>query len=171
MSEEIPERAARAFEHHDAFDPCDDGGYETTTTRFDAAVTATETGEWALRYEVTVWLPLLSAVVEGEVGPAVREGWFDTLERRLADATTATRRDVDLESSDLVERGEDAVATFVFEEGDTDRAPAVVKAIVEYAEGTYMEGIVPGYEYRDPVAEMLASARQGEGGDHGPMPL
>lgn len=170
MTDDIPERAAEAFERHEAFESRGDG-YAVTTTRFETTVTATETDDWALRYEVTVRLPLLSAVVEGEVGSAVEEGWFETLARRLEDAPMATRRDLELTDYEMVERDEDAVATFVFEEGNADRAPDMVKAIAEYAEGTYMEGIVPGYEYGDPVASMLSEARQGEEGDRGPMPL
>jgi hypothetical protein len=170
MTDDVPERAARAFERHEAFEGREDG-YAVTTTRFDTTVTAAETDDWALRYEVTVRLPMLSTVVEGDVGPAVEEGWFETLERRLGDATMATRRDVDLVSHDVAEQDGDAVATFVFEERNADRAPDVVKAIGEYAEGTYVEGVVPGYEYGDPVAAMLGEARQGEEGDRGPMPL
>jgi hypothetical protein len=170
MTDDVPERAARAFERHEAFEPRD-GGYAVTTTRFETTVTAAETDDWALRYEVTVRLPMLSSVVKGEVGTAVEEGWFDTLERRLADATMATRREVDLRAYELVEADGDAVVAYVFEEGNADRAPDVAKAIGEYAEGTYVEGVVPGYEYGDPVASMLAEARQGEDGDRGPMPL
>ncbi|MFC7158105.1 DUF5813 family protein [Halomarina halobia] len=68
------------------------------------------------------------------------------------------------------------MATFVFEFEDAERAPDVAKALAEYAEGTYVEGIVPGYTYRPPVSELLARAQQsgggGDGGDAGgPMPL
>lgn len=168
MSDDVPERAARAFERHDAFEATPEG-FTVTTTRFETVVTASDTGEWALRYELTVRLPMLSAVTADEVGPAVEAGWFETLERRLVDATMATRHDVDLDAFDLTERGEEAVASFAFEFGDSDHAPDVVTAIVEYAEGTYLEGVVPGYDYQDPVASMLSGARQDD--DGGPMPL
>ena len=65
----------------------------------------------------------------------------------------------------------DAVAVFEFEWGNADRVPDMSKAIAEYAEGTYMEGIVPGYDYQPPVSELLARARGSDGGARGPMPL
>ena len=168
MTDDVPGRAARAFERHDAFAPASDG-FLVTTTRFEAVVTASDSGEWALRYDLTVRLPMLSAVTNDEVGAAVVAGWFETLERRLPDATMATRHDVELAAFDLTERGDEAVATFTFEFGNADRVPDVVTALVEYTEGTYMEGVVPGYDYRDPVASMLSRARQDD--DRGPMPL
>ncbi|MFW6045666.1 MAG: DUF5813 family protein, partial [Natronomonas sp.] len=62
------------------------------------------------------------------------------------------------------------------EEANADRAPEIAKAIGEFAEGTYVQGIVPGYVYQPPVSDLLSRARQtggeGEGeGDRGPMPL
>jgi len=173
---ETPDRFVRAFEAHEAFERADDGWFGLTTTRFGARVTATGTDEWALRYTVTVRAPMLSTAVVGEaVGPAVEEGWFDTYELRLEDAAGAVRQDVDLASYEVTERDGDAVATFEFEWGNADRAPAIAKAIAEYVEGTYVEGVVPGYEYGPPVSDLISSARQGgegEGeGSSGPMPL
>lgn len=166
-----PERFERAFGAHEAYEREESGeGFRLTTTTFDARVTAAETGDHAFAYEVTVRAPMLSTAVEEAVGPAVEEGWFDTYDLRLEDAAGAIRADVAVDH-DLREIAGDAVATFRFEWGDADRAPAVAKAIVEYAEGTYVEGVVPGYEYDDPVASMLSEATQGEGGQRGGTPL
>ncbi len=172
MSSTLPERAVRALESHDAFER-DGDAFAVTTTRFDGRVTAEPTDGWPLHYRLEVRAPTLQAATADEVGEALVEGWFDTYELRLEDAPKAVRADLDLEEQRVVAEGDDAVAVFGFEEGNADRAPDVVKAIAEYVEGTYMEGIVPGYEYVPPVSEMLSQARQsgGDGDGGGPMPL
>ncbi|WP_181691670.1 DUF5813 family protein [Natronomonas sp. LN261] len=172
MTDELPDRAVRAFEGHDAFER-DGRWFEVTTTRFDGRVTAEETDEWAHSYTVEVRAPMLSDAIEGDVGPAVEDGWFDTYELRLEDTGMAVRQDVDFAEYRLLEEAGDAVAVFEFEWGNADHVPGMAKAMTEYVEGTYMEGIVPGYEYRPPVSELLSRARSGAGGDgnSGPMPL
>ena len=170
---ELPERAERAFERHDAFDPVDGRWYAISTVRFDARVTAEETDEWPLEYLLEVRAPMLSTAVEDSVGPAVENGWFDTYSLRLEDAPMAVREDVELTDDRVFEEAGDAVAVFQFEHGNADHAPRIAKAMAEFAEGTYMEGIVPGYEYGPPVSEMLSRARHsgGESDGRGPMPL
>ncbi|MEF8975818.1 MAG: DUF5813 family protein, partial [Halapricum sp.] len=43
---------------------------------------------------------------------------------------------------------------------------------VEYVEGTYVEGAVPGYDYEPPVADLLNQAQSGGSqGDRGGTPL
>lgn len=172
MTDGIPERAERAFEGHDAFER-DGDGYRVTTTRFDGHVTAEETDDWALRYRLVVRTPMLSTAVDGEVGEAVEAGWFETFERRLEDAPKVTRTDVELDGLDLTEEDGDAVATFEFEFGNADHAPDVVKAVAEYVEGTYVEGVVPGYDYEGVVAELLgkAASQGGSDGGRGGTPL
>ncbi|WP_247010026.1 DUF5813 family protein [Halorientalis litorea] len=170
MTDEVPERAVRAFAGHDAFER-DGDGFRVTTTRFEGHVTARETDDWALEYILTVRAPMLDSAVEGEVGSTVLDGWFDTYERRLEDAPKATRADVDLSSLDVHEAAGDAVAEFTFEFGNADRAPDVAKAFAEYVEGTYAEGIVPGYEYRGVVAELLGDAASTGDGSRGGTPL
>ncbi|RXK51977.1 DUF5813 family protein [Halorientalis pallida] len=171
MTDEIPERAERAFEGHDAFER-DGGGYRVTTTRFDGDVTAEETEDWALAYRLVVRTPMLSAAVDGDVGDAVEAGWFDTFERRLEDAPSVTRADVDLDAVVLTEDEDEAVVAFEFEFGNADHAPDVVKAFAEYVEGTYVEGVVPGYDYEGVVADLLGkAASQGGDGERGGTPL
>lgn len=175
MPDELPAAAARAFDAHDAYERAAGGpAFVLTTTRFDATTTARDDSEteWALTYELEVRAPMLSAVTADAVGPAVEEGWFDTFTLRLEDAPGAVRDSVDTDL-DVTEEADDAVVTYSFEWGDPDRAAAIAKAFAEFVEGTYMEGVVPGYDYQQPVSEMLASAR-GAGGDEGsgdPMPL
>ncbi len=171
MTNELPERAVRAFEAHDAFER--DGTYfAVTTTKFDSRVTAAETDGWEIAYTLEVRAPMLSSAAEGSVGPAVEDGWFETYELRLEDASMAVRGDLDFEDQRVIEEAGDAVAVFEFEFGNADRVPGIAKSIAEYVEGTYLEGIVPGYEYGPPVSELLSRARQSDSeGDRGPMPL
>jgi len=147
-------------------------GFTVTTTTFDGRVTADDTDDRAPSYTLEVRAPTLSAATEETVGAAVQEGWFETYERRLEDAPMAVRFDVGLESLRVTEDGDEAVAAFEFRWHNADQAPDIAKAMAEYVEGTYMEGIVPGYRYRPPVSEMLSQARQSDAeGDRGPMPL
>jgi hypothetical protein len=176
--ENTPERFVRAFDAHDAFER-DGDGFVVTTSTFGGRVEAEEAAEdedddWALTYTLTVRVPTLSAAVEGEaVGPAVEEGWFETFALRLEDAPGVVRQDLSLDSLDVSREADEAVARFTFEWGNADHAPRMVKAIAEYVEGTYVEGIVPGYTYGEPVSNLVSSARQtGEDGGSGdPMPL
>jgi hypothetical protein len=46
---------------------------------------------------------------------------------------------------------------------DPGRGAADARALAEYVEGTYMEGVVPGYDYREPVSDMIERAESGEG--------
>lgn len=158
----IPESAERAFDAHDAYDR-DGDEYELTTITFESRVEASETDDWAHEYTVVVRAPMLSSVVDGEVGPDLEAGWFDTLALRMEDAPDAIRDNLELDRLDVHEELGDAVVVFEFTWGNADRAPAVAKALAEYVEGTYMEGVVPGFDYTDPVDSLLASASQGDG--------
>jgi hypothetical protein len=173
MTDDLPERAVRAFQRHNAFER-DGDEFRVTTTTFDGRVTAAETDDRAPSYSLTVRAPTLSAATEEkeEVGEAVEAGWFDTYERRLEDAPMAVRFGVDLEALEVTEADGEVVAVFEFRWRNADQAPDIAKAMAEYVEGTYMEGIVPGYRYRPPVSGMLSRARQSDvEGDRGPMPL
>lgn len=171
MSDEPPERVAQAFERHEAFEREDDG-FIVTTTGFSGVVRIAKTDDPALQYTLTVQTPMLSTAIEGEVGDAVETGWFETFERRLEDATSATRADVELDGYSVEQRDGEVVAKFAFTYGNADRAPDVVKSMAEFVEGTYVAGVVPGYDYRGSVADLLAGASQ-EDEEYGgsPTPL
>jgi hypothetical protein len=174
------ERVERAFRQHPSFEQSDDGEsdateFETTFTPFETVVTATATendGD-THEYRVVVRAPQIDAVVEGEdVGEVVQSGWFETLERRLDDAHTVA--DAEGATPPEIERegtGEDAavVVTVAFERADPERAAEDAKAIVEYVEGTWVQGLIPGYDYREPAATFRERARQNydEGGAGG----
>jgi len=170
MTEDLPESAVRAFEHHDAFAD-DDGAYRVTTTAFEGTVTADDADEWRVAYTVTVRAPTLDAATVDAVGDAVADGWFETLERRLEDAPKATRTTVDLDTYTVEYDGGDVVVTYGFELGNADTAARVAKTFVEYVEGTYVEGIVPGYEYEGAVAELVDQAQTNGDGGAGGTPL
>jgi len=157
MTNNIPETAKKAFEKHDAIDDTDDG-FEVTTTVFDGFVTASEGPDWKHTYTVTVYVPTLDAATTEAVGPAVLDGWRETLERRLEDAPKSTRSNVELHDFDVEAIGDELQITYTFEWGSEDRAVAIAKTFVEYVEGTYVEGVVPGYEYREPVSDLLSAA-------------
>ena len=170
MTDEIPDSARSAFEAHDNIADTEEG-YAIETTIFDGFVRASEGPDWKHTYTVTVFVPTLSAATSEAVGPAVEEGWRDTLERRLEDAPQATRSNVDLHDLAVEDFDDELQITFTFEWGDADRAAAIAKTFVEYVEGTYVEGIVPGYEYESPVADLLSAASQGDGATRGGTPL
>ena len=158
------------FAAHDAFEPRDDG-FALTTVPFDSHAEAIDSG-----YRVGVRAPTLDAATEESIAEAVRQGWFETFERRLADAGSVTRGAIDVPAP-TVERDAGSVrVTFAFEHDDPAGAADAAKALAEYVEGTYVEGIVPGYSYEPPVADLLTRARQhgdeGDGdGSSGAMPL
>jgi hypothetical protein len=156
-----------AFATHDAYEPADDG-YALTTTVFDGRVVVD--GD---EYRVSVTMPTLDAAAEESVDEVVEDGWFETLSLRLEDAEGATRADIEVPNPTVERRGEEVVAEWIVPFGDMKRAAEAAKTLIEYAEGTYVEGIVPGYSYRSPVADLIANARtEGDGEDErGPMPL
>jgi hypothetical protein len=166
MTDVLPDEVDRAFETHEAYERTDDG-YAVATTAFESTVIATDTDGVGLRYTVTVRPPTLAAAVEGSVGDAVRDGWLETLERRLEDAPSATRRPVDLDAF-AVETGADALTvTYEFTHGNPDAAAELAKTFVEFVEGTYVQGVIPGYEYQSPVSDLLRDAQQSDGGPGG----
>lgn len=172
MTATLPEAVRDAFESHDGYELQDDHAVVTTTV-FEGLVTAAQAeAEWAHRYTVTVVVPSLSAAVEETVGPAVADGWFDTLERRLEDAPKATRANVDLETYALDRSPDTVQVTYEFTSGDVRQAADVAKTFVEYVEGTYAEGAVPGYDYEPPVSDLLSQAQSGGSeGERGGTPL
>lgn len=173
-TDEIPDPARRALDRHAAFESTENG-YECTTTPFDAEVRAYPAeGERAAAFEIEVGVPTLDAVVTDQtVGDAVATDWFETFERRLADAYHAA--DASDTDDPVVEREDDTVtATFGVHAWNASRGVDAAKAVIDYVEGTYVQGVVPGYEYGEPVAGLLDRAQQNGNADdaaRGGMPL
>lgn len=157
---DLPAPVERELEAHDAFAPTDDG-YDLTTTVFDATATATGAdGKRDGRFRVTVTLPTLDAAVAGEaVAPVVEDGWFETLERRLEDAFTVAHTDTH-EPPTVDRSASEVTVTLEYVAWDAGEGVDDAKALVEYVEGTFAQGIIPGYEYRGAAATLLESAQE-----------
>ncbi|MFC7019356.1 MULTISPECIES: DUF5813 family protein [Haloarcula] len=168
---EVPADVGAAFDRHEAFVPAGTG-YAVETTSFTGHVTASEGEQWRTDIEVTVRAPSLQAATSDEVGEAVREGWFETFERRLEDAPKATRASVDVDEYVVERDGDEVVVTYRFSLGNANQAADVAKAFAEYVQGTYVEGIIPGYDYVGTVADLMDTASTGGSeGRRGGTPL
>ena len=157
MIEDVPETARRAFENHGSVVQTAER-FEITTTVFDGFVTASEGPKWKHTYTVSVYVPTLDAAATEVIGPAVLDGWRDTFERRLEDAPKATRASVELVDFDVELIDEELQITYSFEWGNERKATEIAKTFVEYVEGTYVEGLIPGYEYEEPVSDLITEA-------------
>lgn len=174
---DLPDPVASELEAHDAFDRTDEG-YTLETTVFDTAVTADDAeGRRDGRFRVTIFLPTLDAAVADEVvADVVEDGWFETLERRLQDVFTVAHTSTHDEP--VVERDADEVRVRLeYTAWDAGEGVEDAKALIEFVEGTFAQGIIPGYEYRGPAATLLENAQnrgqQAADGDgsSGGMPL
>jgi hypothetical protein len=163
MTDEDSTAVKDAFASHDAFEPTD-GGFEYVKTPFDATVTvegSDDADAESYHVDVIVRLPMLDAVVAGEtVADVVEDGWYETFERRMEDAFDVARSDGGPPAVERDAENESIVVELAFETRDVRRAVEDAAALVEYVEGTYVQGVIPGYDYRDPVAELLDRARQ-----------
>lgn len=165
MSEELPGRVRRAFDDHGSFERIDDDAYESVTTPFDATVRVAE-DEGRLRFAVTVRVPTLSAVVDGDVAEVVEEGWFETFALRIEDIGGITRTNRDLDPT-IRSEGEAVVVETAFGDVNKRRGVDDAGAVIDYVEGTYVQGVIPGYEYTGPVSSLISRARE-TAGDGGP---
>jgi hypothetical protein len=158
--------AESALDDHEAFEAAEEGHAVTTTPLEGVVRTETATDDAGVTYRVTVTPPTLDAVVEGEtVADVVEDGWFETLELRLEDPHQAGQGLEPIEP-DVHREGESVRVEMAFTSDRPDRAAENAKALVEYVEGTWMQGLVPGYDYREPAASLLDRAAQSydEGG-------
>ncbi|WP_049937116.1 DUF5813 family protein [Haloplanus natans] len=151
-------RAARAFRDHGGFERAGDCRFESTTTTFDAVVDAVDS-EGRIDYAVRVRVPSLSAAVDGDVAAVVEEGWLETFELRVGDVDGVVRGDHDFDPAVDLTAGE-VVVEFGFTDIDERRGVDDAAAIINYVEGTYVQGIIPGYDYVEPVDGLVDRARQ-----------
>lgn len=156
-------RVATAFDGHAAFEREGDR-FVVTTTVFDAEVrvraSSGDDGDGDAVVEVTVTVPTIDAVVAGEtVADVVSEGWFETFERRLEDVGGVTRLDHRPPAVRMSEAGDEVVVETALEAERPSVAVDDAKAVVDYVEGTFVEGIIPGYTYREPAAGLIERAR------------
>lgn len=168
MTDELVRDIRAELADHGAFERIDEG-FDVTTTPFETAV-AVDGVDGGVEVRVRMEVPTIDAAVEAdEVAPVVREGWFDTFERRLEDldgALYATAEDP------LVSlRSESVVVEAGFRTTMPARGVSDAKALVDFVEGTYMEGVIPGYDYGPPVADLLDRAAARSGAEDGRPPL
>jgi hypothetical protein len=159
---DIERRVRRAARDAGDFEQRTGTTFDSTTTPFDGVLDVESAEEGRLRFEVTVRVPLLGRVTEDPVAEVVEEGWYETFELRVSDVGSVTARERDLDPSVRRESGE-AVVEMAFEDIDERRGVDDAAALVDFVEGTYVQGIIPGYDYTEPVTGILASARRAGG--------
>ncbi|WP_280535750.1 DUF5813 family protein [Halopenitus sp. POP-27] len=162
----------RAFETDGSFERIDGSTWDYTTTAFDGRVTVDpserrdpESGTGAdsvteaTTFTATVTLPTLSAVTDEHVADVVEDGWLETFELRVEDVSGVTRRSRDLDPS-VRRSGSEIVVEVSLTDANTARGVADAAAFVDFVEGTYVQGIIPGYDYTEPVTSIRSKARQ-----------
>ncbi len=156
----IPARVKRAFRDHDSFETAENGvGFVSMTTAFDGRVEATALDDGRIEFTVTVRVPMLSSVTTDEMASVVEDGWLETFELRVADVGEITKTERDLSPKTRLDGGE-IVVEEEFADLNERRGVADAAALIDFVEGTYVQGVIPGYEYTDPVASILSEARQ-----------
>ena len=157
----LSDRVTRAVDDHRAFEPTSELRFRSTTTTFDGVVDATETDDGA-SFAVTVTVPMLGAVTDDDLAPIVEDGWYETFERRVTDLGAIFR--IERELTPTVSHGEnEATLTATLTDRNIDRGVNDSAALIDFVEGTYVQGIIPGYTYTDPVAGLLKQAREAAG--------
>jgi hypothetical protein len=155
---ELPGRVRRAFADHDGFEAVAADEYASTASPFDARVTV-DADDGHVSFAVEARVPTLSAVVEGGVADVVEEGWYETFELRVMDADGVIRGDHAL---DPVVRRTDEEVVVAIEYTDINERRGVddAAALVTFVEGTFVQGVIPGYDYTEPVTSIISSARE-----------
>lgn len=128
-------------------------GYIVTTATFDASVAV-----GATNVIVTVEMPTLdAAVVDQSVATVVEDGWFDTFRRRVVDVDGLAPADI---AEPTVERRAETVVVETSVTVRDGHAASDALAFVNFVEGTWFGGIVPGYEYEDRVRSVRQTASE-----------
>ncbi|CQH60595.1 uncharacterized protein HHUB_3253 [Halobacterium hubeiense] len=131
----------------------DDGAFVPTTNDWDATVSADDE-----TVEITVVVPTLDAATNDEVAEVVEDGWYDTFERRVVDADSVTLAN-DVEVQSVSRAGGDITVEITFSPR-TGKAADDALALVNYVEGTWFQGVIPGYDYVEKVEQMRQQAAQ-----------
>ena len=159
---ELPGRVGRAFRDHNAFEEIETARYESVVTPFEGVVDVDAGDDGRLQFHVTVRVPMLDEVTEDHVADVVEDGWYETFALRIEDIGGVTAADHDLDPT--VEReGREAVVRVSFADINERRGVDDAGAVIDYVEGTYVQGIIPGYQYTDPVTSVVDEARQAGG--------
>jgi hypothetical protein len=143
---------ADEFADHARFESVD-GGFEPTTNDWDASVTVADD-----TVEIEVVVPTLDAATNEPVADVVEDGWFDTFDRRVRDADGVTlAKDVDVT---VVSREDGDITVRLTLTPRSGKAADDALALVNYVEGTWFQGVIPGYDYVQKVQEMRQQAAQ-----------
>jgi len=130
-----------------------DGGFTPTTNDWDAAVAVDDD-----TVEIEVVVPTLDAATNDDVADVVEDGWYDTFERRVGDADSVTlAEDVDVASVSREDGDITVEVTFTPRRGKADDDAL---ALVNYVEGTWFQGVIPGYDYVETVESMRQQAAE-----------
>lgn len=170
---ELPGRVRRAFEDHPSFEPAPEPArFRSTTTPFDALVGVPAVDGETIVFEIRVRVPMLDEVTRERVADVVEDGWYETFALRVADVGGVTRIERDVSPS--VRRSVDdetrvAVVEATIEDRNARRGVEDAGAIVDFVEGTYLQGVIPGYEYEEPVTDLVSRAHA-TGGSEGESP-
>ena len=140
------------FEEHRNFERAN-GAFAPTTNDFEAIVELQDG-----TVHITATLPTLDAATTEAVADIVEDGWYDTFERRVEDAPDVTLADDVTEPT--VERTDDEVTVEMRMTPRTGKAADDALALVNYVEGTWFQGIIPGYDYVEEVQAMRERAAQ-----------
>jgi hypothetical protein len=154
---------AGEFEAHGRFERTDaePGGDDSedaetflpTANDWDATVTVRGDA-----VEIEVVVPTLDAATNDEVADVVEDGWYDTFERRVAGADSVTLAD-DVEVANVSRVAGDITVELAMDPRSGKAADDAL-ALVNYVEGTWFQGVVPGYDYVEQVQEMREQAAQ-----------
>ncbi|ELZ33298.1 hypothetical protein C474_04440 [Halogeometricum pallidum JCM 14848] len=164
---ELPDRARRALRDHDSFEKRDGSTYEWTATAFDGRVDVGEDGG-EITFDVTVRVPMLADVTADAVAPVVEDGWYETFELRVEDVGGVTKKEREFDV-DVTREGTSAVVRTSLSDINERRGVEDAGAVIDYVEGTYVQGIIPGYEYTDPVAGLINRATDAANSEGTPL--
>ncbi|MFW6384495.1 MAG: DUF5813 family protein [Halodesulfurarchaeum sp.] len=93
-------------------------------------------------------LPTLDGAVVGEtVAAVVEEGWLETFRRRVTDVTGATGHEIG--DPAVEQQGQTVEVRIPIKAGA--KGPEAARHAATFVEATWVEGIVPGYEYEPRV--------------------
>jgi hypothetical protein len=159
---EVPGRVRRAFADHSGFEEAGIDEYVSTATPFDAVVAVDTAEDGRVQFTVEIRVPTLSAVVDGDVASVVEEGWTETFELRVEDVGGVTKVDHGLDPT-IRHLDDELVVTVEYTDINERRGVDDAAALVTFVEGTYVQGVIPGYDYTDPVASLVSSAKDAGG--------
>ncbi|MFB6137879.1 MAG: DUF5813 family protein [Halobacteriaceae archaeon] len=147
-----------AFDAHEDFARREDGVYDVTTATFEARAIV-----GGRRVEVVCELPTIDAAVADETVPeVVGRGWFETFERRVEGVASAVATD-DVDPVTLTLAGDTVVAESTLGTDDPADAADDALAVVNFVEGTWFQGVIPGYDYV-PAVQSRREAALARGG-------